>query len=219
VALIAIAAAFARHHGPDEQLVLVGGATPCMLLWSCVVLVLAARNIAPAPKQERTQRSELRAATALLAPIAASARAAVTPVFTGIERALEPAQTGLVWWLGAALVFYFGVGAAIAAGLLSGGLWIYVELQQLFDTFALPQPRLLAPKQLWWFVGLPWSLVAGAAVWGLAGTFGLFNPGRARIMRFAGIVFGAALLIWTATIIARIRQTEAAEERAVRGQR
>lgn len=219
VAGVAIAVGLAKHHGTDDLLILLGGAAPCLLLWSSVVLILLARNILPEPQRERTQRSELRAATAAFAPAAASARAAIDPVLARIDQVLQPAQTGLTWWLGAALVFYFGIGAAIAAGALSGGMWIYVELQQLFDTFELPQPRLLPARQLWWFVGLPWSLVAGAAVWGLAGTLGMFNPGRARIARFAGIVFGGALLVWTATIIMHIRQIDAAEERAVRGQR
>lgn len=209
-----LAIALVEHHGPDDWFYLVGGAAPCMLLWSSTVLVLVTRNIAPEPKLARRQQSQWRSATAAWAPMAARLRALINPVVAGMERVLEPAQTGLVWWLSAALVFYFGIGAAIAAGKLSGGAWIYSELQQLFDTFEAPLPKMLAPKQLWWFVGLPWSLLAGAAVWGLAGTFGIFNPGRARIARLAGIVFGGALLVWTVLTIVRVDEIDAAERRA-----
>ena len=79
----------------------------------------------------------------------------------------------------------------------------------LFDTFALPAPG--APSSCG---GLN-TVVAGRGRGGvkLARTFGLLDSGRARIMRLASIVFGGALLIWTATIIEQMRQTEAAEER------
>ena len=213
-AAAAMAIALVEHHGPDDSFILLGGAASCMLLWSSTVLVLVTRNIAPEPGRVRTQHSQLRAAMAALAPVAARLRALMYPVFAGMERVLQPAQVGLVWWLSATLVFYFGIGAAIAAGKLSGGAWIYSELQQLFDTFEVPLPKMLAPKQLWWFVGLPWSLLAGAAVWGLAGTIGIFNAGRARIARLAGIVFGGALLVWTALTIVRVDEIDAAEQRA-----
>jgi hypothetical protein len=207
VAGVVLASGIIKHHGPDDWLILVGGAIPCLLLWSVVVLIFAARGIKP--EAARSMRSELRASAT-----AAAVRTTVQPFLGGVERALAPAQTGLYWWLGASAFWYFGIGIAIAAGKLSGGLWIYSELQQLFDVFAVPLPKMVEPRQLWWFVGLPWSLIAGSAIWGLAGTFGAFDPGRARIARFAGIVFGGALLIWSASILMQVSQVEAAEERA-----
>ena len=69
-------------------------------------------------------------------------------------------------------------------------------------------------RHAWWVFGLPWSLFAGSAFWGLAGLLGAFDPGRARILRFAAIVFGGALLVWTASIIDQIAETDALERKA-----
>jgi hypothetical protein len=44
--------------------------------------------------------------------------------------------------------------------------------------------------------------------------FGGFDPGRAKILRFAAVVFGGVLLFWTVSIITRMAEVSAAEERA-----
>jgi hypothetical protein len=141
------------------------------------------------------------------------------PAFTGIERTLELAQTGLSWWFGSAAVLYFGIGIALMSGKPAAAMAVFSEVQQVVDLFGLMPPKISSAKQLWWLIGLPWSLVAGSAVWGLAGTLGAFDPGRARAARFAGILFGGALLIWSAMIYTHMRQVEAAEERAAGIQR
>jgi hypothetical protein len=111
-------------------------------------------------------------------------------------------------------VLYVGVGLAISAGKLGGGGWLYIEGQYVADLFGLRYPKEFRPAHVWWVFGLPWSLFAGSAFWGLAGLLGGFNPGRARTVRFAAIVFGGALLVWTASIITQMAEVNAREEQA-----
>jgi hypothetical protein len=118
----------------------------------------------------------------------------------------------LAWWFASACVLYVGIGLALSAGKLGGGGWLYVEWQYVADLFGLRYPRQFLPAQFWWRIGLLWSLVAGAAFWGIAGLLGGFDPGRMRAVRFAAIVFGGALLVWTASIITQIAETNAREE-------
>ncbi|HEY6022641.1 MAG TPA: hypothetical protein VIV34_00510, partial [Pseudolabrys sp.] len=127
---------------------------------------------------------------------------------------LQPAQKGLIWWFAAACVLYFGIGAATSAGKLGGGGWLYVEWQYVADLFGLRYPKDFRPVHVWWTLGLPWSLLAGSAFWGLAGLLGGFDPGRMRVVRFAAIVFGGALLVWTASIIIEMAEVSAREEQA-----
>src|SRR4029077_15689592 len=126
---------------------------------------------------------------------------------------VKPAQAGLIWWLASGCVLYIGIGLALSAGKLGGGNWLYVEGQYVADLFGLRYPKEFAPAQFWWRIGLPWSLVAGSAFWGLAGLVGGFDPGRARSVRFAAIAFGGAQMVWTASIITQIAETNAREER------
>ena len=211
VALAAFALGTWIKPDQDNPAVLAGGAASCLLLWSSVVLVLVARGTAPQPKPGRSQRSELRSSA-----VAATRRAhdVARPLLNRIEQVLRPAETGLSWWLGAVVVLYFGIGAAVAHGSLGGGGWIYVEVQGIIDLFGLPPLRIAQSKQLWWLVGLPWSLVAGSAAWGLAGLVGVFNPGRARLARLAAIVFGGALLVWSAMLVVQTGEIRAREEQA-----
>lgn len=125
---------------------------------------------------------------------------------------VQSAQRGLAWWFASACVLYVGIGLALSAGKLGGGGWLYVEWQYVADLFGLRYPRQFLPAQFWWRIGLLWSLVAGAAFWGIAGLLGGFDPGRMRAVRFAAIVFGGALLVWTASIITQIAETNAREE-------
>jgi hypothetical protein len=150
-------------------------------------------------------------------------RQAVTSAFQSLRASrwlerrfaqLKPAETGLLWWLASALVLYVGVGLAVSAGKLGGGGWLYVEWLYVADLFGFHYPKEFRPAHAWWLYGLPWSLFAGSAFWGLAGLLGGFNPGRARIVRFAAIVFGGALLVWTASIITQMADVNAREEQA-----
>jgi hypothetical protein len=196
---------------PEKTAALIGGAAMCLSLWSIAVLVLWKKGVRPEPAPARSQRSELRSSA-----VAATRRVhdVARPLLNRIEQVLAPAETGLSWWLGAALVFYFGIGAAVAHGNLGGGSWIYAEVQGFIDLFGLPPLRIAQSKQLWWLIGLPWSLVVGAAVWGLAGLMGAFNPGRVRWVRFAAIVFGGALLVWSAMLVVQTGEIRAREEQA-----
>ena len=219
--VVAVAAfLLAGHIDPDKEkaAALLGGATVCLLLWSITVLVLWSKGAWPEAVAEpvRSARSELRGGVS-----AATQRMydAGNPLLNRIERLLQPAETGLTWWLGAALALYFGIGAAVAHDKLGGGMWIYAEVQQCIDLFGLPPLRIAQTKQLWWLVGLPWSLIVGSAVWGLAGMVGAFNPGRARLARLAAIVFGGALLAWSVMLVMQTEEIRAREEEQVMGVR
>jgi hypothetical protein len=211
IAISAFALGKRLDPDPEKTAALIGGAAMCLSLWSIAVLVLWKKGVWPEPASVRSQRSELRSAA-----VAATRRAhdVARPLLNRIEQFLGPAEMGLSWWLGAALAFYFGIGAAVAHGNLGGGSWIYAEVQGFIDLFGLPPLRIAQSKQLWWLLGLPWSLIVGSAVWGLAGLMGAFNPGRVRLLRLPVIVFGGALLVWSAMLVVQTGEIRAREEQA-----
>lgn len=223
IAIASLGLSAGRRLDGEAAYLLAGGAAICLLLWTSTVLILRARRLFPAESPSATD-----IATPLAALSAASDRLAV--VGAALSRALprgtdgswserhlarlKPAQSGLMWWFAGACVLYFGIGAAISTGKLGGGGWLYVEWQYVADLFGLRYPKEFRPAHAWWVFGLPWSLFAGSAFWGLAGLLGGFDPGRARVLRFAAIVFGGALLVWTASIITRMAEVNEREERA-----
>ena len=214
--------ALGQPHSNGEATVVLAAATAvCLVLWSVTVLILRARRVAPeaAPGAFDVTGAvaALSAASDRLGAVGAAVSRAVPLARPGswLERQLtrlRPARTGLIWWLASACGLYIGIGLALSAGRLGGGGWVYVEWQYVADLVGLRYPKQFLPAQLWWRIGLPWSLVAGAACWGLGGLLGAFDPGRMRAVRFAAIVFGGALLVWTASIIAQIAETNAREE-------
>jgi hypothetical protein len=211
IAFAALGVAHMRVADAELLAELYGGAAACLLPWSVSLGWLWMRGIeVEAP---RSRRSEIRGADAAFGRLAGKLRGASEPLLAGAERALQPAQTGLSWWFGAAAVLYFGIGIALMSGKSSLAMAIFGEMQQTVDLLGWALPRATASR-LWWLLGLPWSLIAGSAIWGLAGTFGAFDPGRARAARFAAIIFGSALLIWTALMTAEMRVVMAREEQA-----
>ena len=221
LAVLALVAAF--HPYPDLWMLVVGGAISCLTLWSMAVLTLRARRVAPVPDAVSHPGVNSSNTSVNFIERFAAVRQAVSGAFpprraaSWLEQRLErlkPAEAGLLWWFVGASALYFGIGAAISAGKLGGGGWLYVEWQYVADLFGLRYPREFRPAHVWWVFGLPWSLFAGSAIWGLAGLFGGFDPGRARILRFAAVVFGSALLVWTASIIAQMAEVNAREEQA-----
>ena len=229
VIAIASLGLIARSRGNGEAVfVMAGTGAVCLLLWSVTLLILGARRLAPeAPAGDahvlsadvRSAMAAVSAASSRLGTIGTAMSRAVPQAKPGswMDRQLirlQPAQAGLAWWFASACVLYVGIGLALSAGKLGGGGWLYVEWQYVADLFGLRYPKPFVPAQFWWRAGLPWSLVAGSAFWGLAGLVGGFDPGRARAVRFAAIVFGGALLVWTASIITQIAETNAREEQA-----
>jgi hypothetical protein len=220
---LAVLALVATSHVDSEILrVVIGGALPCLALWSVAVLILKWRRAVPVARPVALSTAASGAAVAFIERFMA-VRRTVTSAFASrrasswLERRsaqLKPAETGLLWWFTSASVLYVGIGLAISAGKLGGGGWLYVEWQYVADLFGLRYPKAFRPAHVWWVFGLPWSLFAGSAFWGLAGLLGGFNPGRARIVRFAAIVFGGALLVWTASIITQMAEVNAREEQA-----
>ena len=213
-----------QAHSDGEATVALAGATAvCLASWSVTILILQARRVAPEVSPDAFDATAaldaLSAASDRLSAVGAAVSRAVPLARPGswLDRQLtrlKPARTGLMWWLASACVLYVGIGLALSAGKLGGGGWLYIEWQYVVDLFGLRSPKQSLPAQFWWHVGLPWSMVAGAAFWGVAGLLGGFDPGRMRAVRFAAIVFGGALLVWTATIITQIAETNAREEQA-----
>jgi hypothetical protein len=202
IALGALALVHSRQPDAGVMSSLAGGATCCLVAWS-IALTMAWLRGASAPEDSaRTPRSELR-----------SAVAAFKPTLHDAADQMRAAPAGLAWWFAATLALYLGIGAALSMDKL-GGMWIYDQWQQVADLFGIAPPRARAPQQLWWLFGLPWSLIVGALLWGLAGTLRLFDPGRARSARLAAIVFGGALLAWTAQTVIRDQAVQAREEQA-----
>lgn len=200
---IAVIAAIARQPLP---MVLLGGAAACLSAWSVAVLVLQKRGISPAPRPETRANQFLRAQASTVAD-------ALDAAGDRVLTRLKPAELGLRWWFGGALVLYLGIAVMVAQG-RPDSAWIVIEWQQLTELLALRPLRNYQVAHLWWVVGLPWSLLAAGAIWGLAGTFGAFDAGRARIVRLAAIVFGGALLAWTALVIVESAEVRAREEQA-----
>ncbi|HSE12378.1 MAG TPA: hypothetical protein VLB69_07075 [Rudaea sp.] len=203
-----------RHVTWDVTALFIGGAVPCLVLWTGIVLIFRARRIAPEdPGDFGEQAVAIGTALSRAVARAPSFRRAGALADRQLER-FPPAQKGLIWWLAGACALYFGIGAAISADMLGGGGWLYAEWQYVADLFGLRYPREFRPTHTWWVFGLPWSLLAGSAFWGLAGLLGGFDPGRMRVVRFAAIVFGGALLVWTASIIIQTAEVNAREEQA-----
>jgi len=210
-----------RLPGGEAAWGLAGGAFVCLLLWTSTWLILRVRGRFPVELANAAGRVSPSAALSvtferLAAAGAALSRALPPGMRPWLERQLarlKPAQSGLIWWFASACVLYFGIGAAISSGKL-GVAWLYVEWAYLPDLFGFSYPKDFRPAHVWWTYGLPWSLLAGSAFWGLAGLFGGFDPGRAKILRFAAVVFGGVLLFWTVSIITRMAEVSAAEERA-----
>ena len=208
VAAIAMLVAV-RARYVDNASLLFGGAAASLLLWSATLLILIVLRVGP-PGWETVD-------LARLAAVRRRIESGLDVAGRELRRSLGnlgPAEAGLLWWIGSASAIYFGTAAIIAAGILGGGTWVDVEIARVIDLFGLAPPRAHRPMQLWWSFGLPWSLIAAGAVWGLAGGFGLFEIGRLRGMRLAAIVFGLALLVWTASIIVETSQIRAREEQA-----
>ena len=127
---------------------------------------------------------------------------------------LSPGQQSLAWWLGSAALLYLGLGALMATGVV-GMLWFEAPLAQLQDFLGLRLPRGSKPMQAWWsYYGLGWSLLVGGAVWALAATLRLLDPGRARAVCLPALIFGLALAAWTVFSAVRIVEIEAAEAKA-----
>ena len=216
--------ALGQPHSNSEATVVLAAATAvCLVLWSVTVLILRARRVAPEASSGAfdvtSAVATFSAASDRLGAVGAAVSRAVPLAKPGswLERQLNrlrPARTGLIWWLASTCLLYVGIGLALSAGKLGGGGWLYVEWQYVADLFGLRYPKQFMPAQLWWRIGLSWSLVSGAACWGLGGLLGGFDPGRMRAVRFAAIVFGGALLVWTASIIVQIAETNAREEQA-----
>jgi len=216
IAVASLGLAASRHPGGEAAGALTGGAAICLLLWTLTISILRARRLAPPelPNADRklAPMAALAAASDRLAGVASAVSQAVPRGKAGSWSArLKPAESGLVWWFASACVLYCGIGVAISMGKLGGGGWLYVEWQYVADLFGLRSPKESRPAHLWWLFGLPWSLFAGSAFWGLAGLLGAFDPGRLRSVRFAAVVFGGALLVWTASIIEQIADTDARE--------
>ncbi len=203
-----------RHVAWDLTALFIGGYLCCLIPWTGIVLSFRARRIAPeGPADFGDQAVAMVGAASKAVANAPLFRRAESLAGRQLER-LQPAQRGLIWWLAGTCVLYVGIGAAISAGTLGGGGWVDVEWQYVADLFGLRYPRAFGPVHTWWTVGLPWSLLAGSAFWGLGGLLGGFDPGRMRIVRFAAILFGGALLVWTASIITQMAQVNAREEQA-----
>jgi hypothetical protein len=223
IAVASLGLAAGRQTNSEAAGVLAGGAAVCLLFWTIIVLILRARRVFPAESPNAvghvTPLAALSEAARRLAGVGAALSRALSPVKAGswseqLLARFHPAQSGLTWWLASACVLYFGIGAAISTGKLGGGGWLYVEWQYVADLFGLRYPKEFRPTHVWWVFGLPWSLFAGSAFWGLAGLLGGFDPGRARIVRFAAIVFGGALLVWTASIISQMAEVDTRERQA-----
>jgi len=211
------------HAAAEAPYALAGSAAVCLLFWSLTLLILGMRRLRPPKSPDRVDKqaalTALSAASERLAGVGAAVSKALP--LDRLRRSSEenlarfrPAQAGLIWWLASACALYIGISVAIAMGKLGAGAWLYVEWQYVADLFGLRYPKQFRPAHAWWVFGLPWSLFAGSAFWGLAGLLGAFDPGRARILRFAAIVFGGALLVWTASIIDQIAETDALERKA-----
>lgn len=224
IAVASLGLAVARHPEGEAAWWLAGGAAVCLLLWTLTVLILRVRRAFPAESPDAGQVTPWVAVSAAARRLAA-AGTALSRTLPSVEAGswseqllarLRPAQAGLIWWFASACLLYFGIGAAISAGKLGGGGWLYVEWQYVADLFGFRYhyPKDFRPAHAWWAYGLPWSLFAGSAFWGLGGLVGGFDPGRTRIVRFAAIVFGGALLVWTASIITRMAEISEAEARA-----
>ncbi len=221
IALASLGLAAGRLRGGEAAWGLAGGASVCLLLWTVTVLILRARRLFPVDLANDAGRVSPSAALSATFDRLAATGAALSkalppgmgPWFERQLARLKPAQAGLVWWFASACVLYFGIGAAISSGKLDVS-WLFVEWAYLPDLFGFSYPKNFQPAHVWWTYGLPWSLLAGSAFWGLAGLFGGFDPGRARILRFAAVVFGGVLLFWTVSIITRMAEVSAAEERA-----
>jgi len=211
------------HSAAEAPYALAGSAAVCLRFWSLTLLILRARRLRPPESPGRvdtlTPLAMLSAASDRLAGVGAAVSRALPLGSVGrwSEKGLErfrPAQAGLIWWFASACALYIGIGVAIAMGKLGGGGWLSVEWSYVADLFGLRYPKEFRPAHVWWVFGLPWSLFAGSAFWGLAGLLGAFDPGRARYLRFAAVVFGGALLVWTASIIDQIADTDARERKA-----
>ena len=210
VALATLALLRARHVSSDISELTIAGAASCLTFWTTAVLILKMRGIAPDGAVDFSQRYA--AISSVIVDIPLFRRTG--SLAEGQSVRLRPAQKGLIWWFAGACVLYFGIGAAISAGKLGGGGWLYVEWQYVADFFGIRYPKQFRPAHAWWVYGLPWSLFAGSAFWGLAGLLGGFDPGSARIVRFAAIVFGGALMLWSASIITEMADVNAREEQA-----
>jgi len=222
IAVAAFGLAASRYAGSEAATVLAGGATACLLFWTVTILILSARRVRPPESAHSAGKTPIASRSAAFDRLAGVGAAVFRALPLGrigswseqnLAR-LKPAQAGLIWWFASSCVLYVGIGVAIAAGKLGGGSWLYVEWQYVADLFGLRYPKEFRPTHAWWVFGLPWSLFAGSAFWGLAGLLGAFDPGRARIARLAAIVFGGALLAWTASIIDQIAETDARERKA-----
>lgn len=200
-----------RHPDAPGRAFLLGAAATCTTLWSITLLAVRLSGAVPTASRQ-FDAAQWRARFAPLG--AAASRQVAEALREGKEvyARLTPARAGLLWWLGSSAVLYFGLGALQAAGLV-GQSWFYSALGRWLDFFSWHVPRVSKPIQFWWLYGVPWSLLVGGAVWGLAATMGWFDAGRARAARLAALVLGIAVAGWSIVIAVEIAAVEAAERK------
>jgi hypothetical protein len=196
---------------PDEatKALLIGAALTCLAAWSAAIVLLGLLRAVP----DVRSRDAAVGARSIAAALGRGLAGAWQDLRALVAR-LSPGQYSLAWWLGSAALLYFGLGTLIATGVI-GMLWFEAPLAQLQDFLGLRLPRVSKPIQVWWsYYGLGWSLLVGGAVWALAATLRLLDPGRARAVRLPALLFGLALSAWSVYSAVRIMEIEAAEAKA-----
>lgn len=194
----------------------IGATLTCLGLWSIALVVLGLTGI------RASEPAGSRRGTFALSPqlrdAARNLGCALMRELREFGELLGPARAGLVWWLGSATLIYLGIGVLIGIGALDA-FWIYAAAGRVVEFFGRRMPNIPTALGAWWLLGLPWSLLAGGAVWGMAAQFGAVDPGRMRGLRLASILVGGGVILWSASIFVQTHAVEAAERAAVTGHR
>lgn len=180
----------------------VGGTLVLLPLWQLTYLLRQASLrrqgfVAPQPPDFRVLLQRL-ADTVRPAP-----RRVIDPpplLATGERTIAAPApdaHAGLRWWLAGAVGFHVGLTMLTAAGILMPAMVFAQAEWQVLNLFGLPElgPAYEGPTRRWVLHGLPWSVLAGCAVWGWGACAGMFDAGRLAPLRMAAAVLPLALFV------------------------